>query len=200
MKRVFKSMLFVVLILPATLSAFGMGLSIPFGTTVEHENSGSSDYYGTWEEDSIIGLGLVTDTNIGKNRLYNWRFNLESSNLEDEYGNEFDRLSIVNTFGFALVRNKVVRFFMGPRINIGFEDRPNGGSGVEFSVAPVAGVNINLGPVVSLGLDLDYKIPGLAVSAGDYDCAYGNCDYAEDLSGATARFYLLFRFGERYYY
>jgi len=186
MKNILKVLFITAMITPIALNAFGMGLTIPMFTNVEHEN----DNGRTWKEDSMSGYGLVLDTNIGKNKLYNYRLNIESNEIEAENGYKFDKTSIVNTFGFALFRNEHVRVFMGPRLNIGFEDRREDDSRLEYSLAPAIGVNIHLGSVVSLGLDFDYKISALATSIGDYN--------DEDLSGITSRFYILFKFGENY--
>jgi len=200
MKKIVKGLLVATMIAPVALNAFGMGLSVPVYTNVEHDQTSSSDYYVEWEEDSVSGFGLVIDTNIGKNKLYNWRLNIESTEVEGKYGGEFDRISFVNTFGFSLFRNERVRVFAGPRLNIGIEERGSDGSGVEVSIAPAVGVNVHLGSVVSLGLDIDYKISALSTSIGDYDYGYYDRDYDEDLSGMMARFYILFKFGEKYAY
>jgi len=197
MKNTVKGLLITAMITPVTLNAFGMGLSVPIMTNVEHNIDG----YGNskWKEDSISGFGLVLDSNIGKNKLYNWRLNLESNKIETEYGYKYDKNSFINTFGFSIFRNKIVRVFMGPRLEFGFINE-NTWNGFEFALSPVVGVNINLGSVISLGLDVDYKIDGLSTSTRSYDNYYydnyNNRD--ETLSGMTTRFYLLFRFGERY--
>jgi len=199
MKSIVKSLIIVGMIAPVALNAFGLGISVPLLTNVEHE---SNNRYGSWEEDKVSGFGFVLDSNVGKNRLYNYRLNIESTEVETEGGLKFDRLSFVNTFGFSLFRNKRVRVFAGPRLNIGVEERRDG-DGAEVSIAPVVGVNVHLGSVVSLGFDIDYKISALSSSVGDYGYSYNRYyydDYDEDLSGMMARFYVLFKLGERYKY
>ena len=194
MKNIGKGLLITALMTPIVLNAFGMGISVPFSTNVKHSDN---DYHRNWKEDSVSGFGLVLDSNIKRNRLYSYRLNLEKTEVETESGVEFDRFSIVNTFGFRLFTNDRVRVWMGPRLNIGIEER-RGGDGVEVSIAPAMGVNVHLGSVVSLGFDLDYKINALSSSVGDsgYSSSYYDNydDYDEDLSGAMARFYVLFNF------
>jgi hypothetical protein len=134
MKKIVKKSLLLVMIVPLGLNAFGMGVSVPFYSNVQHEQSSG---YGTqWEEEGLSGYGLVLDSNIGKNKLYNYRLNIESNRIKVVDGIEYDKTAIVNTFGFALYRNKRVRVFMGPRLNIGFEKRQNN-EGIEISLAPV---------------------------------------------------------------
>lgn len=192
MKKIVKGLLVATMITPVALNAFGMGLSVPVMTNVKHDIDGG----GTLEEDSISGFGLALDSNIEKNRLYNWRFNLEANEIETKGGYKYDKISIINTFGFSLFRNERVRVFMGPRLEFGFMAEDNW-DGIEFSLAPAVGVNVHLGSVVSLGLDMDYKIDGLSATTRESD--YGRESDAT-LSGMTARFYVLFKFGEQYKY
>jgi len=193
MKNIVKGLLLTSMMTPVALNAFGMGLSAPVMTNVKHDIDGG----GKWKEDSISGFGLVLDSNIGKNKLYNWRLNLESNKIKTESGYKYDKSSFINTFGFSLFRNKRVRVFMGPRLEFGFMSEDNW-DGIEFAISPTVGVNVHLGPVVSLGLDMDYKIDGLSSSTRSYDNYYSDSDIDETLSGMTTRFYILFRFGERY--
>jgi len=191
MKNIVKGLLLTAMMTPVALNAFGIGHSIPIMTNVKHDVDGG----GKWKEDSISGFGLVLDSNIGKNKLYNWRLNLESNKIKTESGYKYDKSSIINTFGFSLFRNKRVRVFMGPRLEFGFMSEDNW-DGIEFAISPTVGVNVHLGSVVSLGLDMDYKIDGLSTSTRSYDNYYSDRD--ETLSGMTTRFYVLFKFGERY--
>ena len=108
--------------------------------------------------------------------------------------------NIVNTFGFGVYRNEKVRLWIGPRLNIQFSEYTHdffpGEDGGEFGIgiAPATGVNVSLGRVVSLAADIDYKqafVTGSKTSNTGH--GYGGVN-----EGVTARFYVLFKFGETF--
>jgi len=215
MNRFKKLALSLLLAVPIMANAAGMGVYIPLNLTetekIDFDYSGTSEF----EYKPSAGLGIAFDTNIGKDRLFNYRFGFEysSAELDTVDGQTLPstatkkKYNFVNTFGFALLRNRSIRLWVGPRINIQFE---NGvyDSGYEYfeqtsfgiGLAAAAGLNVNLGRTVSLAFDLDYH----AVSLGGVEDYYNfiGQSYSEDYTGtnkgATARFYVLFRFGERY--
>ena len=202
-----KLLLSLLLAIPMVASATGMGVYIPFNIT-ETEELEYDSISGTYDfkYKPSAGFGIVFDSNIGKDKLYNYRFSFEYSSTELDTINGYtlsdtltkDKFNFVNTFGFGVLRTKTVRLWVGPRINIQFEngqykeiDQISAGVGI----AAVLGVNVNLGRTVSLSADLDYH----AVSvAGTEESLYFSEDYTAINKGVTARFYVLFRFGETF--
>ena len=211
MKKLAVSLL---LALPMMASAAGMGVYVPFSVGDSATISNSPDY-GVDEDFDIdykpsLGFGIAFDSNIGKDKLFNYRLGLEYSKVEvDTFdghsctsGCDFGtKINIVNTFGFGVLRTEMVRLWVGPRINIGwtFDTYDNNGARAEFElgVAPAVGVNVNLGRLVSLAADVDYKF-ATGFGAYDSDDTFDGGSYTASKTGATARFYVLFRFGEEF--
>ncbi len=219
MKKMKKLALSLLLAMPMVAGAAGMGVYVPFSVGDSADVTLDSDYGSediNLEFKSAAGLGIAFDSNIGKDKLFNYRLGLEYMTQEidtvdgDSCGGgsdcDFTRLNMVNTFGFGVLRTKTVRLWVGPRINLAYntlEDNSYGEtftlSHVEFGVAPAVGVNVNLGSLVSLGADLDYRFSGLA---GTWEfkenSGSDNDTYSGGATGVTARFYVLFRFGEEF--
>lgn len=213
MSRFKKLALSLLLAMPMAASAAGMGVYVPFSGSNTMSVTDSPD--NGVEEDldfdfkSSAGLGLAFDTNIGKDKLFNYRLGLEFMKQEVDKlngnscisGCDFGtRVNMVNTFGFGVLRTQTVRLWVGPRINIAYDwDTGDDGwnrVGFEFGVAPAVGVNVNLGRLVSLGADVDYRF---ATAFGAYDDDFSNSGtYSGTTTGPTARFYVLFRFGEQF--
>ena len=211
-----KLALALLLAMPMVASAAGMGLYIPVGLgysgsyTRDYDNSLIPNQDIDFDYKASAGFGLAFDTNIGEDSLFNYRLGLEVMNQEIDqvdgasctgdcdFGTRFN---MVHTFGFGVLCTQTVRLWVGPRINVAFEsDTGENGytrAGFEFGIAPAVGVNVNLGRVVSLSADLDYRIATTA-GAWDSDFAIDGGSYSGVTTGATARFYVLFRFGEQF--
>ncbi len=214
MKKLALSLLLTV---PMVASAAGMGIYIPFNITeneeIEYDNStGTYDF----EYEPSAGFGLAFDTNIGKDSLFNYRLGLEYSQTKLDNidgislasGEELtkDKFNIVNTFGFGVLRKEKVRLWVGPRINIQFENGSYSSSiataeqsSVGVGLGLALGVNMNLSRVVSLAADLDYH--AVSIAGSEDFTIFGvttTNDYTGVNSGVTARFYVLFRFGEEF--
>ena len=212
MNKMKKLALSLLLAMPMVASAAGMGVYVPFG--VSNSSSVTGDFYdNTTDKDyeSAIGLGIAFDSNIGKDKLFNYRLGVEYMNVgvdnvngfasEQDYG----RLNFVNTFGFGVLRTKTVRLWVGPRVNIGWNwttENNAGGTTIDYAeaafelgIAPAVGVNVNLGRVVSLGFDVDYRFAALY---GAWSTNFDDDTYTGTINGPTARAYVLFRFGEEF--
>lgn len=202
------------LLMPLLGQAAGMGITVPYNITETERISYSNVnlHQTTYEYKPSSGLGFVFDTNIGKDRDFSYRLNLEYTLAELE---ESDRLlfdsgskhkyNIVNTFGFSVYHSRYIRLWAGPRVNVQYQhlsssaDIQNQNSyGVGIGVA--TGLNVHLGSKVSLGADIDYH--GVYMFGGEnYQTSDDVTHYtalAGSNKGATARVYLLLRFGEQY--
>ena len=216
MSKMKKLALALLLAMPMVASAAGMGVYVPFsvgdsGTYTISPDWATNDFDVDREDKSAVGLGITFDSNIGKDKLFNYRFGFEYTNNEiDNYDGfscgggsdcEFSRMNFVNTFGFGVLRTETVRLWVGPRINIGWNwqtgDNGYADAAFELGIAPAVGVNVNLGRVVSLAADLDYRFAAVGGAwSSDFDSDSGT--YTGTVTGATARFYVLFRFGEEF--
>jgi len=203
------------LLLPMTAQASGIGLYVPMAAST---SSSTEDNDINYTEDLVYkpgyGIGLVYDSNVGKDDMYAYRLGLEylKMDIDTINGNtyngdeKFTRFNMVNTFEFGLVTTKSIRFWAGPRINIAYQSYSYQSgtysfdqSNVEFGIAPALGTNFNLGSIVSLGFDVDYRFTGLSGAWTAKDSQISLDDdgsYSGTGKGLTARLYLLFRFGE----
>jgi len=224
MSKMKKLALSLLLTMPLVGSAAGMGVYVPFSigdsasVTVSEDNF-DTDYDTDIDYKSAAGIGLVFDSNIGKDKLFNYRVGIEyqktsRDTYSDEYGSgsctqfcDMTRLNLVQTFGFGVLRTKMVRLWVGPRINIawnyqstdyntGYYTNTYTEAAFEFGVAPAVGVNVNLGKLVSLAFDVDYRFAGVVGAYDDGELDSGT--YSGGTTGTTARFSVLFRFGETF--
>lgn len=224
MNKMKKLALTLLLAMPMVASAAGMGIYVPLsiGDTAEltHENDQNSlTYDSTTDFKSAAGLGIVFDSNIGKDKLFNYRVGLEYQNTTIDTRTinghtyscsgswcEMSRLNLVQTFGFGVLRTKTVRLWVGPRINVAWNWQSNdydtgyytatySEAAFELGIAPAVGVNVNLGRVVSLAFDVDYRF---AAIGGAWTDDGDSGTYTGSGRGATARFSVLFRFGETF--
>ena len=218
MKLYKKMVLTSILLLPMMVQASGIGFYVPMAaTTTSTTEDNDFDLTEDIDYKSAVGIGFVYDSNVGEDEMYGYRLGLEYLNMSmdsiningslapsDYYrGDEkATRINIVNTFEFGLVTSKSIRFWIGPRVNIAYQGytRQVGTYSydeniMEFGIAPALGTNFNLGSVVSLGFDVDYRFAALA---GTWTQENPDRDGSSTgtAKGLTARFYLLFRFGE----
>ena len=211
MSKMKKLVLSLLLATPMVASAAGMGVYVPVSLGDSGSYTYSPDYTSDVEVDrdykTSAGLGLTFDTNIGKDKLFNYRLGLEYINLKVDNSDftssntGYGRFNLVNTFGFGVLRTESVRLWIGPRINVGWNVDASDASyselAFELGIAPAIGVNVNLGRVVSLAADIDYRFATVA-GAWDSDTLLNSGSYTGSVTGATARFYVLFRFGEEF--
>ena len=191
----------LVLAVPMAVSGEGLGVYVPF-SLYSHSSVDTNDVKADY--DPSLGLGLMYDTNVGENKLFNYRLGVEYMKVgvdnvqgvpSDQSNNRFD---IVNTLGFGIVRNEHIRLWIGPRINVawnsGIGGVDNSGSALEIGLAPAAGINIELNRDIVLGLDIDYRV---AYLSGTWD-GDGARSFYGDIEGATARIYMIYMFGETF--
>ncbi len=215
-----RSTLFAIgILLPLLGQAAGMGITIPFNITETERISYSNVNLEktTYEYRPSSGLGFVFDTNIGKDRDFSYRLNLEYTlaDLEESsrlYSSSISKhkYNIVNTFGFSVYHSRYVRFWAGPRLNFQYQHVSSSSNiqsqnsyGIGLGIA--TGFNVHLGPKISLAADVDYH--GVSMIGGEdyqtYDgVTTGSTTYYTALGGTnkgvTARVYFLLRFGEQY--
>ena len=74
----------------------------------------------------LFGGGLVVDTCLAQDKLFNYRLHLGydyiamdlKSRSAGIYEAKFNRINIFNNFGFGIVRNKLLRFWIGPQLGL----------------------------------------------------------------------------------
>ncbi len=151
--------------LSAHTYAVGVGLYVSQG-------SGDADFDGTYSNFSAdteqSAIGFTFDTNLSKNRLFNYRLGVEKGTLKFKNFGQFevDEVAITNDFGFSMVREDNLRIWIGPELRISFQDKQES-SGWEYS-----GVGVGLGPVVGLNWHLGQNGPSLIAKAGVLGSSY----------------------------
>ena len=152
------------LLIASSLNATGLGISMTYGV-------GSTDYDLYEADANRIGLNFVFDSNVAMRGVFNYRLNVGAEFFSHEYY-EYDyyheyedysshvegiRIVTDHTFGFGIVKSKIVRLWMGPNFRFGFivgEDE--GGFCVGGGITAL-GLNFNFGRVVTLGLEAGYQ-------------------------------------------
>jgi hypothetical protein len=108
--------------LAAGAMAFGIGGYMTVGGGNTTYDFSKFEYFktGSMKESSdfAIGAGLVLDTNLAYDRVFNYRLKLggEQVTADRERELKFGRINMNHVFGFGVVRTKVVRFWFGPSI------------------------------------------------------------------------------------
>jgi hypothetical protein len=189
LSRYFNHINFIALLVLVTLflvplaSATGIGPSLQIG-------DGSGDF-SSEEGGCIWGIcgdtesdidqarrwhvGFVIDTAVARDKVFNYRldfgFGAQNFDLDRDglISGSLDSkgVTIDNTFGFGVVRNSNVRFWIGPQVHVGFyrgdfegnQAFLGGGFGetengdteyFEFGLGPVAGINVHLDNNITL--------------------------------------------------
>lgn len=117
---------------------------------------------------SLTGLDFVMDTAVARDRIFNYRLNIECTNhslrqerLYSSHSYQVNRLVWANTFGFGIVRTHLLRIWVGPQIAFAYEfrnrDRVILGSSIYTSLGPVVGANIHTWKNVTLGFELGFR-------------------------------------------
>ncbi len=95
--------------------AVGVGIYVDGG-------GGQINWTGKIKESKIsagggfIGAGMVVDTCVVREKVFNYRMNLGYNRLFS--GFDINRINLINTFGFAAVRTNTIRFWLGPQFGI----------------------------------------------------------------------------------
>jgi len=212
--------LFLAMVLAfAASNAFAVGFGFTLGSGTETWDSGSTeDDNPNFEhhdgDRKVDYLGFVLDTAIAKDKLFNYRFSLLSEeNNADASGYNIDMkgISTVHDFGFGVVRNRVMRLWIGPELRLSYYNdispsfatsRQFDGEVVGLSVGPAIGLNIHLPRVVSFSVAGVYYIA--SQYAGQYDVtdsngvSYGTVDVEDSSNGLYITASILFRFNDNY--
>ena len=199
------SMAAAVAILAPMAFAGGVGLVLPVGLGYSETIEG--DYGGTLDRDigSYVGFGIVWDSNLGKDVLVNKRTVIEYSSQDVSYTGEgsgenysFTTWNIASFYGFGVIRNENLRLAIGPRINVQYAYSDNNlydDAEIGIGIAPAISLNWNINQSFTLSADVDYKFQ---YNFGDLasNSYYESATYDSTTSDLTARFYVMYRFGE----
>lgn len=207
-----KSLLILLLLLPLGLNAVGLGFYVPVSfeekTSASYSVELAPNYSADTHYKESAGFGFVLDTNVQKDKVFNYRLGIElidrtlkdvnNTSCENDcsYGT---RLNVIHTFGFGIVKSENVRLWIGPRINMAFNTQSGGNyydrTEFEIGIAPVLGLNVSLAKEVSLSLDVDYRLSNIIGYSNDSG-PYSQVSYSGTTEGATARLYIIFKIND----
>ncbi len=186
--------------------SIGMGVSVMKGS-----ETWTNDTFRTHNGDrDISSFGILLDTNIAKDSLFNYRLTIasEDNKAADGAGLNLTGTSFTNDFGFAVYRNSVIKLWLGPQLKAGFyqtEFKDNlgfdaDGGAFGWGLGPVFGINVHLPKVVSFSASIAYHVAGFYV--GSYDQYDNNGSYQgyrdidlDYTGGPNLNLSVLFRFG-----
>jgi hypothetical protein len=116
---------FVVLFATGAM-AFGIGGYMTFGGGNAKFDINQYELFSTESmrnsHNLAIGGGLILDTNLAYDRIFNYRLKLggEQNSVEREAEIKMTRLSMDHVFGFGVVRTRSVRLWFGPQIGLSY--------------------------------------------------------------------------------
>ncbi len=149
----------LIMLFTSSLYAYGLGF---FGAF----DGGEVNWGGKAYAHMALGGGFALDTNLAADRLFNYRLDLSVHYTDDEKRTCF-RMNSVHYFGFGVVRNKVVRFWLGPQLTIGGMIWRV--EGLYAALGFACGLNIDCGDVFTLSITLAPRfVFGYANNAGGY--------------------------------
>jgi hypothetical protein len=147
--------------------ASGIGINIPIGF-------GNVDYQD-YEADMIqYGISIIYDTNVAKNKIFNYRLSLGLEyfrhkyeyhyyrDVDDYYGSYSDthkgiRIISDHNFSFAVIKNTSFRVWMGPSLRFGFVFEDVSGVTLGLGITAI-GLNYNIAKATTLSLETGYLL------------------------------------------
>lgn len=204
--------------------AVGLGFNVTGGggstkwDANDWSHSGSDNDFHMETDNERAGAGLLLDTAVGSQKVFNYRLNIGRETLDYKvksvYRFKIDpNLSgtfetkgrfMSHDFGFKLFERKKIRIWLGPEIRLSkvegklSDDRNYELSISSFALGPVLGMNLNIGRTVSLA----FKVGALEVASyGELDNKATGEDwhiYDDNDHYIFGNVGILFRFGEPY--
>lgn len=194
-------------------NSFASGL----GVFIDASGGGSGEF--EWESDfnsrdvdsKAAAFGFVLDTAPTNEKAFNYRLNVGFARheLEDIVKIKSKGIYAENIFGFALIKNEALRWWVGPLVRVGFysgdTDTVQIGPGTlekteldyaEFGVGAVTGLNVKVGNVI-LSPSIGVRFSGYA-GEGEITTqnGFGTSSFKEDFEASAtnifANFALLF--------
>ncbi len=190
-----RSVLFsLFLTIPAGAFAAGLGVYGSFDLGQAHftdkgPNILTGDYfYKTYlVRQERSDFGLVVDSTVAKDSLFNYRLNLGAGfgqvgvrktrrDLVDltisksSYVFKIVDFQMLHSFGFGIVRTPVFRLWLGPQFGLGYADHKYGE--VYFKLGPILGFNFNIGEVVTIIFDLGFRLHTAAAKIPSHSTGY----------------------------
>ena len=209
------SLMVAVIFCLSNAMATGLGFYVVSGAgsadwTCDFESGNSRDFD---EDTEHQGGGFVLDTTVARDSVFNYRLNLGYEELVSEYKPNRDKTNmdcytLDNTFGFGVLRTRVVRLWIGPQLRLALaKGNIEDVSGYDIDlfglgIGPVIGLNLNFGSVATTAFTIGYRFTHYSGEGKDSDNNdyhnYYDCDYEVDDTEFFFNISMLFRIGDRY--
>lgn len=184
----------------STARAAGVGLFASMGSGSPDWTSDFTPFSFSTDMDHET-FGLVFDTNLATQRLFNYRLEIGRTELTAKNfagtGTDFDLdgFTMSHDFGFGAPLGQAVRFWLGPELRFTWVDGSLRGDPLYdmdlfgFGVGAAAGLNINLPANITLAVKAAYVMMNYT-GDGHYRDTFGNYlwtdyDADEDLKYVT---------------
>jgi hypothetical protein len=159
-----------ILLFSAGQSVFGLGIGLIRQDSVVGMPGIQPSYPSLFYRliNRMVGIDVVMDTAVAKNRLFNYRISLECDNtiqkrdyLFCDYSYNVNRLVLANTFGFGFIRTRFVRLWAGPQFALSYEFK-NTSSTISDSkmyskIGTVVGINFHTGEDTTLSFEMGFR-------------------------------------------
>jgi len=154
------SSLIVLLLTAVNANAMGYGF---YGTAISGGNAEwSRDYLPIptiYTDINQNEIGLVMDTSVARNSLFNYRFQI--ANVSSSYGSSnYEGFAFNNLFGFGVWKTASLRLWLGPQIGykeINSTNKTPETTIVGIDYGPVVGMNYHVSQSISLTSEIGYK-------------------------------------------
>lgn len=152
----------LLLLLSSEAYSYGVGAYASIGSgsfrfkELEKDSSSRSDV------NSYLGGGILFDTAVAEDELFNYRVNLGFEIWKRDFALNEDtgrsHITLYNSFGFGIFRRQWMRLWLGPQLGLQYLKQSATGSsyrheGFGMTLGAMAGLNFNLGRDFSIGLD-----------------------------------------------
>ena len=210
------ALLAALLLLPSASWALGLGANLGYsyrtGTLGGNDVALGSfiDYPDLDFSSSDLNVGFTLDTAVARDRLFNYRLNLNYVHgwidpktvpgLSPNAETRSDGLDLENVFGFGVIRRPDLRWWIGPMFRISIERALSvDANAAQYFASPllnvgagiVTGVNLHRGKHMSAGLTLGYDIN---YALFEYDSPI-DIQYLGAMHRVTVGVTVLYRFG-----
>jgi hypothetical protein len=161
----------IILLMGAYRSSHAAGMALTKKDTITDMPVASPVYSSLFARlvDRLVGIDIIFDTSVAKNRLFNYRLSIDCDTYTDRkdylflnYSYNVNRLVCANTFGFGFVRTQYMRIWAGPQLALSYEfkNRNNtiADSKIFQKIGPVVGFNFHVGDDMSISLETGFRM------------------------------------------
>lgn len=172
--------------LPHSVMAHGLGVAVEGGTgrlkTTDHPFYGEGSDNRSYDQDRA-GIGIVYDTNVGRDALFNYRLGILYQKLDADGTDsrlDLDGFTVESDYGFGIYRSDLVRLWLGPEVRLEYlEGHGNRGPydytehTLSLGLGPVLGLNYHLNNDLSLVMRGGYIFQTGIKLFSDWDERFG---------------------------